>query len=393
MIRNVYIKNGLINTVFKLLSAVNMLVKKDDKKILLYSDTTFRDNTRYLYEYLKEKEYNEKYIIICAVKDYRQYATCRNQNIYFVSPLIGVIKYLSCGHIFYSFGKIPIKPSKDQIVIQMWHGTSFKGFAANQKKTNNLTNNFYTYVYASSEYFRSIVAKKFAVNQKNIVICGHPRTDVFYKKGLSYDFSAYKKMVIWLPTFRKSKALGMHDGKSNSIIPLVADRDLGKLEQYLKNKNVFMIVKLHPEQDVVPVDKRKFTHLQLMTDDIFRESKYDLYALLKCADALITDYSSVFYDFLLLNRPIGFTDDDVEEYRDSRGFAVDDPDAFRPGMKMKTLNDLERFIDNLLQGTDDYIQARTKISNLSNKYQDGNNCRRSLEFSKIHLETGKNSYN
>jgi CDP-glycerol glycerophosphotransferase (TagB/SpsB family) len=388
MIKNVYIKNGLINTVFKILSAVNFLVKKDDKKILLYSDTTFRDNTRYLYEYLKENKYNEEYTIVCAVKDYRQYAQNQGENIYFVSPVMGVIKYLSCGHVFYSFGKIPIRPSKDQVVIQMWHGTSFKGFAENQRKTNKLRNNFYTYVYASSEYFRDIVAKKFAVNPENIVICGHPRTDMLYKKGLLYDFSAYKKMVIWLPTFRKSSELGMQDGNSNGIIPLVDDSDLVKLDCFLRRKNVLMIVKLHPEQDVSSVNEIEFTHLQLMTDQEFREKEYDLYALLKCADALITDYSSVFYDYLLLNRPIGFTEDDVEEYRDSRGFAVDDPDAFRPGMKMRTLNDLEQFVDDLIEGKDDYIQARRRINDLSNQYQDGNNCKRTLEISKIDLESG-----
>lgn len=390
MIRNVYIKNGLINTVFKLLSAVNMLTQKDDKKILLYSDTTFRDNTRYLFEYLKENNANRKYEIICAVKDYQQYKEQQESNIYFVSPIKGVMEYLTCGHVFYSFGKIPIKPAKRQSVIQMWHGTSFKGFAENQKKTNNLANNFYTYVYASSEYFKDIVAKKFCVPLKNVVICGHPRTDILYRADCIYDFGTYDKMVMWLPTFRKSKELGMQDGKLNGIIPLVADSDLKIFDQYLRSKNIFVIVKLHPEQDVSSVKGQEFTHLQLMTDSIFREKKYDLYALLKCADALITDYSSVFYDYLLLNRPIGFTEDDVEEYRDSRGFAVDDPDTFRPGMKMRTMKDLEVFIDNLIEGKDDYIQARMKINNLSNKYQDGNNCKRTLEISGIDLEVGNN---
>lgn len=385
MIKNIYVKNILINSIFKLLSTANTWIKKDDQKILIYSDTSFRDNNRYLFNYLLEQQYNEKYRIICATKDYRQYTKDQGKNVYFVSPISGVLYYLTCGHVFYSFGKIPITPSKEQTVIQMWHGTSFKGFAENQKKTNNLTNNFYTYVYASSEYFRNIVAKKFAVKPEKVVICGHPRTDVLYKKEIPYDFSRYTKMIMWLPTFRYSKELGMQDGKLSGTVPLVSDDELKILDKYLQTKNVLMIVKLHPEQDVSDINEADFTHLQLMTDPKFKEDKYDLYELLKCADALITDYSSVFYDYLLLNRPIGFTEDDVKEYRNSRGFAVDDPDGFRPGMKMKNLNDLEQFIDDLINGKDDYVQDRMKVNDLANQYKDGCNCKRTLLMSKIEL--------
>ena len=60
----------------------------------------------------------------------------------------------------------------------------------------------------------------------------------------------------------------------NGIIPLVDDSDLVKLDCFLRRKNVLMIVKLHPEQDVSSVNEIEFTHLQLMTDQEFREKEY-----------------------------------------------------------------------------------------------------------------------
>lgn len=383
MIKNTLIKNILINTIFAGLSAVNQVISKNSQIILLYSDTTFRDNIKYLYDYLIENHYNEQYFIVCAVKDYQQYNTNEIKNVIFVSPIRGVQVYLKSEHVFYSFGKIPIRPAKNQITVQMWHGTSFKGFSKNQMKTNSYKNMFFTYVYASSEYFRPIVARKFAVPEENIVICGHPRTDTFYKSTPPYNLGAYRKFIFWMPTFRKSTELGMEEGKTNSLIPLVEDDKLSLLDQYLSAHNVLIIVKLHPEQDAGIMNIGQLQNLRLMTHSQF---SFDLYELIRQSDALITDYSSVFYDYLLLDRPIGFTEDDIEEYQNSRGFAVAELDMFRPGAKLRTFEDLKKFILDVVQGRDKYKEDRERINNLSNYYQDGKNCERSLQISHIQLD-------
>ena len=55
-----------------------------------------------------------------------------------------------------------------------------------------------------------------------------------------------------------------------------------------------------------------------------------MYVLLRNADALITDYSSAYFDYMLLNRPIAFTVEDIEEYRKKRGFVFDNPFEYMP---------------------------------------------------------------
>lgn len=385
MIRNTFLKNILINTVFKGISMVNAICVKDDHLILFYSDIGFRDNIKYLYDHLIRQNYNEQYRIVCAVKDVKKFreTNCNIKNVRIVSPMQGIKYYLKSGHVFYSFGKLPIIPSKKQTVIQLWHGTSFKGFAENQRKTNSGKKLFYTYVYASSEFFVSIVARKFAVPEKKVFICGHPRTDMLYRAEPKYDLGDFRKIILWLPTFRKSTQLGMKDGNVDNIIPLVKENELMELDQFLKNIDVRLIVKLHPAQDILGVKIKKITNLQLMTHAQFQKSEYDLYALIRHADALITDYSSVFYDYLLLNRPIGFTEDDIKEYHDSRGFAVEDLETFRPGQKIRTFQELKEFILNVTEGIDEFESQRMKINRLANQYQDGENCERTLRASNI----------
>ena len=383
MIKNVLLKNILINTVFKGLSLVNRIVPKDDKKVLLYSDERFCDNILYLYRYLRENGYHKDYELICAAKVFTG-GTDRDEGVRFVKPGRAVLDYLRCGHVFYCFGRLPIQPVEGkQTVIQMWHGTSFKGFASNQVKTNSLKNQFYTYVYAGSDFFVPMTARKFAVPEDKIRICGHPRTDVFMSGREAPDyFGSCRKLVAWLPTFRHSHELGMTDGDPGIVIPVLKKEEMSAFNDYLARRDIKVVVKLHPSQDIPAWGPGAMSNLIIMTDAEFTGRGIDLYEMLKGSDAMITDYSSVIYDYLLLDRPIGFTEDDLDEYRGSRGFAVD-VDRFRPGMRIRTCDDLMRFIDSLEETgeNDKYREAREELNDLVNHYQDGKNSLRTVRLS------------
>lgn len=389
MITNTFLKNILINTVFKGISAVNAVTPKNDRQILFYSDLGFRDNVRYLFEYAISIHLNERYRLVCAVSDYEQWTEKAKhfRNVSFISPMKGVTEFWRSGHIYYCFGKLPIRPAKGQTACQMWHGTSFKAFAKDQVESVSVKNQFYTHVFASSEYFRPIVERKFQCLPDRVVINGHPRTDVFYLDEPPYDLGPYKKLIVWLPTFRKSSSVAMADGR-DELIPLFEPDELEELDARLRARDIKMLIKLHPVQDTRGFDFSSFSHLYVMTNAEFTEKGLDLYRLLKQADALMTDYSSVFYDYLLLNRPIGFTEDDLEIYRNSRGFAVD-PEKFRPGERLRTKEDAYRFIDDVASGHDEWAKARKEINDLSNAYQDGHNARRAFAMCGVRVRPRK----
>lgn len=381
MIRNIKLKNILINTLFKGLSIINSFIPKNSKKILLYSNEGFRDNIKYLYKYLVENKYHTEYKIICSSNTDIQ--VIHDENIKAVTLIGGILHYFTSGHVYYCFGRIPMHPSKNQVTIQMWHGTSFKGFDRSTQLSNTLKNQFYTYVFASSEYFIPIIKKKFAVDDEHVYICGHPRNDWMFRDDIKYKLGSFSKNIIWLPTFRKSKKMGYIDVNTSRIIPFFEINELDELDQLLKSINVQVIVKLHPFQDL-EYTKRKFTNIMLYSDSEFTMKGYDLYRLLGQVDALITDYSSVFYDYLLLDRPIGFTEDDEKEYLVNRGFAVDNPDYFKPGFRIQSKAELYDFIISVRNNVDKYKNKRQEINTLSNKYKTGN-CIRALEISGIHL--------
>lgn len=384
MIKNIFLKNLLINTVFRAASAVNRCIPKNQHKVLLYANEGFRDNIMYLSRYMVGMGYDKKYKIICACDDYRSHHAARHPNVKFVSTKMGMLHYFTSKAVYYCFGRIPIVPAKGQAAVQMWHGTSFKGFDQTMQKTNSIKNQFYTHVFASSEFFRPIVEKKFACAPSCVYICGHPRTDCFYYKGKNYDLGNYKKVIIWMPTFRKSEQLGYADTDTDNIVPYFRTEELPELDKFARDNDVLLLIKFHPMQDIGSEKLGEFTNIRLYTHKEFTKH-YDLYGLLKQTDALITDYSSVFYDYLLLDKPIGFTEDDEEQYASSRGFAVDDPDAFKPGMRIRTREDLLKFISDTAEDIDEYKAKRKEINDLANQYQDGRNCERALKAGNITL--------
>lgn len=383
MIRNVKLKNFLINKVFVIFSLLNKWIPKKETKILLYSNMGFRDNIESLYQHLVENGYNEKYQIICSTSDWKKQSAIA-KNVRFTSPLKGGLHYFTASKIYYCFGRIPIKPAKNQISIQMWHGTSFKGFDQSTQKTNSFDKQFYTWTFASSEFFRPIVSRKFSVPEKNVWICGHPRTDVFYDKTVLNEQKPY---IVWLPTFRQSSITGYSDSELGSSLPIFSETaDWEALDQKLEETGTELAVKLHPLQDAVQLTKKSFKHIKIYDQERFKSENLDLYTWLADSAALLTDYSSVFYDYLLLDRPIGFTEDDMESYQDTRGFAVDDPDWFRPGARLKTPEDVYHFIEDISMAKDDFVERRKEVNDRVNAYQDGNNCQRALALAQISLD-------
>ena len=99
-------------------------------------------------------------------------------------------------------------------------------------------------------------------------------------------------------------------------------------------------------------------------------------------DGLITDYSSIGFDFLLVDKPIGFTLDDYEKYKNSRGFVFENPLEYMPGNHIYSLSDLLEFIKNVAEQKDEYKEDRAKVRSIAhNETEDY--CQRIIEYFKI----------
>ena len=113
------------------------------------------------------------------------------------------------------------------------------------------------------------------------------------------------------------------------------------------------------------------------------------YELLGKADAMLTDYSSVYHDFLLTDRPIGLCWDDYEEFAKNEGFVVDVDKVMAAGEKLYTADDLRGFIQRLANGEDALRAERTVVRNMIHDYQDAYSGRRVVDHILEKLEASE----
>lgn len=369
------------------LTFLNKYIPKNEKQIVLYSNLGFRDNVKALYDYLIENRYYEQYHIICATNESKQYKKI-NKNALFVSPIIGLYYYLRSKYFFYSFGKYPIYPSKRQIVVNLWHGMPLKKIGLLSETEKDLKYNFFTYVLATSEFFKPVMAKVFGCSEKQVIITGEPRNDALFKKvNISnyFNINENNKKIIYMPTFRYSADLMIdNSGSKDTVYEKLKDKKvLVELNNELFRKNIILFIKPHPLDNFDKLFIEHLSNIFYITDEILNKKNITLYTFLGNMDALITDYSSVYFDYLLLNKPIGFVVDDIDNYEEKRGFVIDNPLNIMPGEKIKDLDGLNKFFENLFNDVDEFIGERKVVNDLVNRYKDENNCRRLLKILKI----------
>lgn len=365
---------------------INKVIKVGNT-LFFETEGDFCDNGRAFYEFLIDNGYNNRYKIVWKVSDAKRFKKFQCKNVMFLSDkgllstlkmeyYIGRAKYLFFTHPWWL-----TEWKKDQVVINFCHGIPFKGAGRNLSNTFN-------YACVSSETVKNLIQRFMGkeIKSEQFLILGAPRLDLLLKKTdikpkLSKYISnnTYQKMVLCMPTFRQSKY--WTDGSfinTYSINSIKNEDELRILNQFLAKKGILLVVKIHHLQRLNFLDKSVLSNIIYLTDDNLLEIDLQLYELVGCSDALLTDYSSIFFDYLLLDRPIGFFIGDMEEY--SRGFIMDNPLDYMPGDKIVDNDQLYDFLNRLLENEDKYHKQRKRILDMMDIYQDNQNCKRIAEY-------------
>lgn len=363
------------------LSRLNRMIPKKKNRIFFYSNLGFRDNVKAMFDYLLSVGADREYEIICSLNDYtlykKEYPTVR-----FVSNKMGVFYFLSSRFAFYSFGKYPIKPAKSQTVVNLWHGMPLKRIGNMEEKLKQIDYNFFTYVLATSPFFADIMQQVFSCGPEQILLCGQPRNDILFTRvsvqrteelwNLGKDGQKIKgtefeqaNKIVWLPTYREQE--------EREVLPTIKMKDLDKLQKLLEETESCLFIKLHPLQKYEP-QEMPYNRIFFYTQTDMKE--YDLYEILSTADALITDYSSVYFDYMMLDRPIGFMVGDMAAYEGERGFVFEKPVEYMPGMQIRDYEELACFIKEVAEGKDTYKLQRERVNKAVNVYNDGGSAER-----------------
>ncbi len=324
-------------------------LKIDDKAILLESQhgTEISGNMFYL---IKELAANEDY------KSYKVYVSCRVGNkvkvqnilakygIEGVTPVVlSTFKYMkllaSAKYLFNDNTFLPFYLKKPgQVYLNTWHGTPLKtlgkGIRNAMHGIGNAQKNFiaadyllYPNTYTMEHMIEDYMLENIALGKA--VLAGYPRNTVFFNKNRGQEIIEElelegKRVYAYMPTWRGS--VGNIDAKANAYFQYY----LYELDKILSDDEI-VYLNLHPiaKKDV---DFTTFKHIRNFP------SEYETYDFLNCAECLVTDYSSVFYDYAVTGKKIILFTFDEEDYFADRGVYRSLSEL--PFTKVKTVEDL-----------------------------------------------------
>ena len=363
------------------------------------NDGQFRDNAKYLYLHLyRTHQQKFKFFFLTANKSvFRQLQSNNLPSIFYPklstlfimlrTSVIIVDNFTWISNLKYYFLLYSYK-------IQLWHGCSIKSLGLdNEFLKENLKARWRKLLYyargrfpnydlfLSTSKINTDKIFKPAFNFRKIIESGYPRNDIFLSEPDTFDLigtdktvinksaNAKKnryKIVLYAPTFRDT-------GNGDDFLEDEA-LNLNKLDEFAKRNKIYIIFKVHPWREF-PIDFKELTNL------IKYKDTGDVYPLLPLVDLLITDYSSIFFDFLYLNKPIIFFPYDYDKYiREDRQLKYD-YDWVTPGPKCMNQDDLQTIIYRcLFENIDEYHQKRKDIFNMSFSHKSGSASERILKM-------------
>ena len=223
-------------------------------------------------------------------------------------------------------------------------------------------------------------------------VLGFPRNDILLNSQLDvhklFPNKDFQKLIYWMPTYRQHSGGGIDT--SSITLPIIYNEQIAEqINAAAREAGVLVVLKPHFAQDVSRLMKIDLSNLVFINDAFLRENHVLNYEFLAKADALLTDYSSVYYDYLLTDRPIGLCWDDYEEFSQREGLVVDVGKVMAAGEKIYTPEDLAGFITRLAAGEDRLAIERAEVFRLIHDYRDGDSSRRVVEHIKAKLAEQK----
>lgn len=389
------IKQKIRPLIFNILSIINKIFPKNEKRIFFNDSVEIKDNQYIFFEFLIKNKYNSKYKIKYFTKNINQYPTyivdCGSLT---TSTIYGLYCMIRSKYVINAYGQTRFycKVSKNQICIELWHGYGLKkiGYSILPRTYYNMADCF-SHVIIPSELFCEMIKKSWDISKEQIVILGSPRNDLLLNEErrdtlteFGINRKIYQKIIYFLPTYRNTKRFGFTAHKTE--IPIFNENNIVNINDYLKKNSILLIIKLHhAASNEINFLQMNYSNIIITNNRELDTKNIPFYTMLAQTDALITDYSSVFQDYLLINKPIGFVVDDLDDYLKVRGMNFENPLQLMPGHHIYNESDLYKFFDDIVIGNDPYISDREKLRPIFNKYLQNGNCRRLAEFMELSL--------
>ena len=396
----IFLKRNFIKPIIIYLLIFLDIILPKKKNLIIFGSNSGRyaiGNPRAIYDVMKEKnpELEIFYWTVDRTIDekYRLYFWSWRSVTKFLQA-----KVLVASHNRADFGLLGKVPRR-KIFIETWHGNTIKAtgvvskdcppktLIAHRENEKNVTHYFFP-----ARIKASGSSLWHTRNRRKFIYVGQPRNDVLLKKedprtinlqDIIEEEVTFSKAILYAPTFRSTTP-----PTPIRFFPF-NKMDIDELEEFLENKRVIILIRPHgnekrTESDVAPTkswaDPKQRTYsinpaiLDLQRVILFDSKRFpDVNRVLKDIDILITDYSGIYFDFLLLDRPIVFLPYDLDMWENPDQLLYD-YDSITPGPKVKTFQEFMDALENIFKGVDQFQAERKVISRMFNFYESDNSA-------------------
>ena len=332
----------------------------------------FNYNSRSLFEYVLEHCPQVTPLYVMNDPELRESLGRRYGKKHFIhtDSAEGVRQVLRAGVWFTSAG-LPVYGTglaKHRLVVNLWHGIPLKKIALQDPHLGMLSRLYfkkvfsenYTYITTTSSGLIPVMAESFAVREDKVKVWGQPRTDLLLPqppfsdaeeacKDYLRECPGFTHLILYAPTFREEEPTRWFPFE---------DFDRERLEAFLAGSDSLLVMRPHLREEA-PVRELCSERVRLAGSSTLE----DITPLLRYADLLITDYSSVYLDYLVLDRPMVFLPYDRDRYTELRGMNFD-YDEVTPGPKPESFEAFLKALSDGLEGKDGYSDARRNVKEL-----------------------------
>ncbi|MFQ6864592.1 CDP-glycerol glycerophosphotransferase family protein [Blautia sp.] len=344
--------------------------KKPDMYTWVFSSVDncyYNYNSKYLFEYVKEHLPQITPLFVINEENLRRELSEQYGKEYFIETESkeGIRRVLEAGVWFTSAG-LPVYGTglgKNRLIVNLWHGVPLKKIALmdpNLKKAariyfKKIFSENYTWILTTSRELVPVMAKSFQVSEDRLRVWGQPRNDCIFAppdrkqilEDVYPDLPEYKKVVLYAPTFR--------DYGNTRLFPF-EDFDKKVFEDFLEQEKILLLLRLHIKE-AAAADAYVSSRIRRFGS----EEAGDVTGMLGMFDLLITDYSSIYIDYLLTDKPLMFLPYDRERYLDGRGMNFD-YDEVTPGPKPETMKEFMMEIKEFMNGEDSWKKERDRVN-------------------------------
>ena len=359
------------------------------KIIIFESNPPFADNTYWFFKYLAENtDVADRYELVWMLKDRKDFKDelcgkkikCILQKPETVKEKLEHIYYRAFSRFIIDCNSYVLKKNKHQKRVFLGHGMPLKIVKSYDLQKGEVDLNTIT-TYNFNRHFYDIGDKD--ENMRNFGYC---RTDVLANNAGKRNTDT--KYIVWMPTYRqhaKSDHLRMENNFPLGLPVVKTHEEMEEINECLKENNVILYLRPHPAQDISVMKLDAMSNIVIANNDFVNSKGLQLYEFLCETDALITDYSSVYYDYLMLERPIALTIEDFDDFNKKWDMFYNTIESFKENYKcpyLYTVEDLKKFIKDVATDNDEYKEERIKARNKFFDYPDNKVCERLYNFMK-----------